>query len=336
MARAKSTYGALLSGCCLAIWLLVVSPLSAFADAPCKSPEICHHTECELWVISSRCAPSCGDLAAGRERLRYYRIVDRRWEDATIEEFIASGDPSIPTYFMVHGNRMEPDSAMAFGQMARRGLCRYVPNQRLRAVIYLWPADQAALRPKKDVLIKEARSTGQAYYLSWIVCRMNPNVPVTLIGYSHGARTIAGALHMIAGGELSGRTAEAPPRPHESPLNAVLLASAIDSSALYPNRIFGRAVEAVDNMLITYNPRDRVLRFYEVLDPMRRMPALGHDGLSVRRLGENASKIYLLNVSRSVGPSHHWKAYLQSHLVLSHMAAHVALPEAMRALPPED
>ena len=80
------------------------------------------------------------------------------------------------------------------------------------------------------------------------------------MGYSFGARISTGTLHLLGGGSINGRSLPLEPAPNRAPRRAVLLAAAVGRDALAPgHRHSDRRLGQVDRMVITVNPRDRVL-----------------------------------------------------------------------------
>jgi hypothetical protein len=182
-----------------------------------------------------------------------------------------------------------------------------------RFVVWSWCADQIEGQ-LEDVRVKARRADAEAWPLAWAVQQVRPDVSVSFMGYSYGARIATGALHHLAivpsseGGSLP---------PARVPLRAVLVAGALDNYWLRPGSRNGLAVSQVDRMLITVNPQDRVLKHYHLIyglrDDRQALGATGAAGLG--RLGEEREKVDHINVSRQVGSEHDWRRYLLSPLV---------------------
>jgi hypothetical protein len=101
--------------------------------------------------------------------------------------------------------------------------------------------------------------------------------PVTMIGYSFGARVITGALHTLAGGALRGRSLPQPPV-IGGHVGVGLVAPAIESTWLGPGGYHGRAVKNIAQLVLLYNRRDAVLKRYWLIEKVRRETALGFSG----------------------------------------------------------
>ncbi|MBN2217358.1 MAG: hypothetical protein JW719_08270 [Pirellulales bacterium] len=286
----------------------------------------------ELWIISTRCVSHGGCQDIQPAEFDYQRFDrDSGWTTMKDAAFFDSGSAGVPTSFYVHGNRVDPCDAVAEGQCVYQLLDEAAGNRPFRFVIWSWPATRIGGRVRDDVRIKAARSDVQAYYLASVVRRMSPEVPVAMLGHSFGARAITGALHLLAGGQVAGR--ELGPRP-EGPGRAVrvmLVAAALDNGWLLPGRRNGLALQEVDQMLITQNCNDRVLRLYPRMYGRRGPEALGFTGPACpSRLGDERSKLEVLGVSCSVGRGHGWHEYLCSWPVRGRLAwyARVAPAEA--------
>ncbi|NQU19919.1 MAG: hypothetical protein HQ567_01445 [Candidatus Nealsonbacteria bacterium] len=271
-------------------------------------------TSHEVWLISTRRAPSSGSLQAAEQRIDYWRLGQQhRWVKMDGDAFFNDADPDVPTTFFVHGNRTTANMAVVDGSRVYRRMRAEADGRPFRLAIWSWPADRIPGRVRPDVQVKAARADVQSYYLAQCLRRMDRNAPVCLIGYSFGARTIAGALHILGGGRLAGRnlpqTAE--PTPPAEPTRptlrqAVLVGCASDTGWLLPGRRNGLALSQVDRMLITRNGRDRKLKRYSMLYRLGGPKALGYVGPAGCRLSE---KIELIDVSRFVGRAHGWACY---------------------------
>jgi hypothetical protein len=115
------------------------------------------------------------------------------------------------------------------------------------------------------------------------------------------------ATNRIAGQELLTRMYDGP-----RPLQASLVAAAVDQNALYPNNRYGSALDQVDRIQITTNYHDRTLRLYTLL-ARRPTDAMGTVGVPAKwLLGPNRFKIAQTAMTPYVGKSHRWKQYAKS------------------------
>ena len=87
---------------------------------------------------------------------------------------------------------------------------------------------------------------------------------VSLLAYSYGARIATGALHLLEGGQLSGR-ALASPDGRAFHVRLVMLAAALHNYWLRPGGYHDMAVSHIDYLLNLYNCCDPVLKRYPLL-----------------------------------------------------------------------
>ncbi len=288
--------------------LRAAEPTPAPAAAPQKAaaPAAPSVPPCQLWLISSRGAPLCADPAVA-PALDYWKFDGRGgWLASDRNGFLAADDPRVPTCFCVHGNRTNRNDAVAESWPLYHRLLRQAPVGRaMRFVIWSWPSDEVPGGNRFDVRVKAARSDTQAYYLAWVVQQVKPQVPVSLIGYSFGARAITGALHILDGNQVAGYVL--PQRQARTPMRAILMAAALDSDWLAPCRRNGGALDQVDHLLVTRNTCDPVLKRYPLMYQLGGPQALGHVGPC--GCGMDGQKIDLLDVTCPVGKTHDWHAY---------------------------
>jgi hypothetical protein len=302
-------------------WLLWLSSLAhgaATSEAVSQPTPLAPALD-EVWTISSR-QVGCGEDDCSR--LSYWRFCHEthEWLPSSHEAFLASDDPLTPSCFFVHGNRVGHGEAFDIGWRAYQRLrAQAPPARRFRFVIWSWPSTRIQGQIK-DVRTKARQSEAHAYYLAWLLDQIDPRTPVSLVGYSYGARLVAGSLHILGGGTSAGRTLATRVHPDRSPVRAVLLAGALDSNALLPRARNGLALTQVERMLVLTNPADEVLKYYRLLyglgSKIQALGAAGAAGLS--SLG-TPGKVVHWNVSRLVGPDHDWTRYLYSPAIVSRM-----------------
>jgi hypothetical protein len=254
-----------------------------------------------------------------------YNWTDQSWDNSTQAAFLASTDTSLPTVFWVHGNRKYADEAREDGLEVYRQLTSGVSGDHpLRFVIYSWPA--APIHGlKEDARAKAVRTNSDGYYLAWLVNQISPRVSVDFIGYSFGARIVTGALHLLGGGELIGRTLPDPIK-RLAPMQAVLVAPAVNNDWLAIGHPHGDALPVVDRMLSFNNGCDRALKRYGVIDPCNNPEALGYTG-AVGPLGENAKKLRQLDMCCAVGKKHYWGSYFYNPSIVALMRPYVGLSD---------
>jgi pimeloyl-ACP methyl ester carboxylesterase len=286
----------------------------------------------EAWIVSTRRVPVSCPTDVGPERFSY-RVSGSacaEWEQADAKSFFGNTDASEPVIVFIHGNRTDSLAAVREGWPVYQRLLSESAGQSFRFVIWSWPAERIRGGPRKDALVKAARSDTQSFYLAAWLDRLPTQTPVALIGYSFGARVIGGALHLSEGGTLLGRAhVSAMPDQTRRPMRVMLVAAALDCEWLLPGSRNGLAGQAVEQMLITRNTCDRVLRFYPRMRRCDSSNALGFAGpASPGRLVESGLSLETVPVECQVGSDHDWLNYLRSHTLRSRLAWYAFLPQA--------
>lgn len=285
---------------------------AALAVAVCVSarPAPAESASAEVWLISTRCAPRSGRVDTGLGQIEYWRLgADNRWLAADADAFRETGEPAVPTTFVIHGNRQTHAKAIRSGWGVYCRMRRDAGGRPFRLVIWSWPSERIRGTNRRDVRVKACRSDMQSCYLAECLSRLDPDLPVCLVGYSFGARIVTGALHLLAGGQVAGRALGEPSGVGRRPIRAVLVAGALDADWLLPGRRNGLALSQVERLLVTRNCRDPALRLYPLMYYLGGPQALGFAGPACCGQSE---KIELLDVSCSVGRTHAWARYLQS------------------------
>ncbi len=316
--------------------LIASNPLAARAnsDSDCDArpqPTVqCVETG-EAWVVSTRCVPSScpADIGPGQLSYRVSRGACPNWVQADSKSFFESVKDNEPVVVFIHGNRTDSCDAIGEGWPVYRRLQDESGGRPFRFVIWSWPADQVRGGPRKDALVKAARSDTQGFYLAAWLDRLPAETPVTLIGYSFGARVIGGALHLAEGGTLLGRTKESvSPNRNRRPMRVMLVAAALDCEWLSPGSRNGLAAQAVEQMLITRNCCDRVLRLYPRMRRCDSSSALGFAGpASPGQLAGSGLALETVPVESQVGREHSWLNYFRSHALRSRLAWYAFLQE---------
>jgi hypothetical protein len=142
----------------------------------------------------------------------------------------------------------------------------------------------------RDVRVKAQRTEMGGYCLGWFLAQLPPDQRVSLLAYSFGARIATGALHLLEGGQLSGR-ALAPHGTQMVHARMVMLAAALHNNWLRPGGYHDLALAHVDYLLNLYNRCDPVLKRYPFLYKGSRAQALGFTGMVTRDLGPTGELI---------------------------------------------
>jgi hypothetical protein len=277
----------------------------------------------EIVVVNVRslCGSCDPESLASGVQLQVYQASGesgyRQWQPYDLESLLAA-DASVPTVIFVHGNQIAP------GQDKQEGLAVYrrmvscsSDSGPIRYVIFSWPSTKIR-GPLNDVRAKAARTRPVACQFAWLLNQLSPETPLTLVGYSYGARIITGGLHILAGGTLGGLGLDQSQHSDRQPVNAVLIAAALDANWLGPNQYHGLAMSQVDHMLLLNNCQDLAMRYYHLSTKCGRPQALGLRG-PTRIAPEDAAKITKRDLSRYDGPRHDLFRYLAAPGVTSQM-----------------
>jgi hypothetical protein len=271
----------------------------------------------EVWLVSTRSAPHCGDLQTGVEQLAFWRLDSQdtcRWLTADAAAFQHTGAPQTPTTIYIHGARTSFSAAVEQGFCLFARMQQYAAGRPFRLVVWAWPADRMARLPRADMQGEAAEADADAYYLARVLAEVKPGTPLCLIGYSFGTRIASGALQLLANGPAAGHQLPAEslsrwasgPRP----VRAMFLASAMDADWLMPGCCEGMALSQLQRLLITQNCADRTLRRYPRLYGLGGPEAMGHSGpICCLPPGSGCEKVEVVDVTCEVGKRHDWRLY---------------------------
>jgi len=274
-----------------------------------------------IWVISTRRAPAFSSGASGDAGFHYWLLgADNQWLPSDRKQFLAADDPNVPTCFFMHGNRTDRQGAVKDAWPVFRDYQKLAQGKPFRFVIWSWPSNRIGRRNRPDVQIKAARADLQSYYLANLLNEIKPNVSVSLVGYSFGARAIAGASHILGGGRIAGRGLSSPVTDRSGSMRAVLVAAAMGCDWLREGHRNGMAMAQFDRVLITRNACDSALRWYPRMYCKRGPQALGYVGPSCPTLlGAARQKMKTLDVTSQVGKSHDWSRYFFKSNLRKHL-----------------
>ncbi len=262
----------------------------------------------DVWLISTRHlgCPSWDKSQEIELYVEHYGGDGVGWVETSLDEFFASSIPAQPTMIYVPGNRVEWNDAIERGQHVRNSVLGCSHLEPIRFVIWSWPSDQIHGQ-LRDVRVKASRTNGEAYYLAWFLSQCDADTPLSILGYSFGARVTTGALHLLGGGELAGRTL---PQTRPRLLRVALLAAAVHNYWLQPGACHELALSQMDRLLIQYNSCDPVLQRYKCVEKHARPVALGYRGMHVDET--TAVPVDQRDVCCIVGKSHAEARYFNS------------------------
>ena len=258
----------------------------------------------EIVVVDTRMLCGSCDPESLRSGLRvetyaaYEEVGCRRWQPSDLESFLAF-DASVPTIVFVHGNQVTASDAKQAGLTLYRRMMQYGGDgPPIRLVIFSWPSAQVG-GLLRDVRVKAARTGPAGCQLAWLLDQMPAETPISLVGFSFGARIITGGLHILAGGSLGHLALPQRVHPARPPMNVVLLSAALHAHWLGEGQYHGLAMSRVNQMLLVNNCRDPALRLYHLAFKGGRPQALGLRGPTCLSF-EQRSKIQMRDVSRHV------------------------------------
>lgn len=273
----------------------------------------------DLWFVNSR-GVGCGRLDARHARCfqTHRRTPCSSWQPSHLENLWATSGDGMPTVVFVHGNRVDQHWANVNGMAFYNGLVRGNPPP-FRFVIYSWPAEHIA-GPLRDTRYKAQVANAECYKFGWAMSHVEPEARLGIVGFSYGARILTGSAHLMGGGNLHGQTLSSLPR---ATMRAVLWAGALNTDWIMPGHYHGRALQAFDRTIISYNPCDSALRFYRFIDPCTRSEALGYTGISPASLGSGGARVFQRNVSGLVGREHNSRTYAGLEAIMGDARRHL-------------
>jgi hypothetical protein len=292
----------------------------------------CKPANGEFWIVSTRKAPTRCNLDQGLPCIEYYKRVGRdRYRQYSLDEFLMAMDPSLPTCIYVHGNTLDWDGAIEGGTRVYRKIGRGIDGFRL--VLWSWPAETIkGAGIEGNVVIKADRAESQGYYLAWLVDLLDPRLPLSLAGHSYGCRTITAGLQGLATGHVAGY--QLPERQYTGwrPMEACLVAAAMDKWLLTPRGRHALAVTQVDRMLITVNPKDRTLGLLPKWFPWE---ALGREGLPTAPISPYDQRVVQMESTSWVNKAHRFQAYATDRELADRLRPYFFYLDAPEPIPAE-
>ena len=282
----------------------------------------------DFHVISTRICPQDGYSLCTPEQFDYYRLDENNgWQSGDLAEFLSSLSPESPVSFFVHGNLVTWETAFQEGWQAANAMRSAAPaGSKLTVVMFTWESDRQSPLPGIDVEIKAARADTTGFYLAQLLRKLSPKMSVSLVGHSHGARAVAGALQLLSCGAVNGRALPATHSPDMLPsIRVVFLAGTLDHDSLAPGKDYDGVLNSAEAVLNVRNSRDSILALYPLRMPFAES-AIGKVGLrdrDWRRLGANQNRVQQMDVADIIGNSHDWTSYFHAPGINASIAQYV-------------
>lgn len=267
-----------------------------------------------LWLISTRRLPYSA-CAADLESpcLDVRRIDCGHVAESDLDQFQHHRDPTRPLVVYVHGNRMPACDLMPRAMLVYRNARSCRSPQGVDWLIWSWPSDKQGAAVG-DARIKRERTDAQALYLAWTLKPfVDQSTPIVMIGFSFGARVIAGSLHALAGGAIAGRCLPDTPMVGAN-VSVGFIAPALDACSMSSRGLYNQSTKNIGQMTLLYNDRDIVLKRFWRLTRVRRAEALGYSGPKsfACRVDGTPLPVRSKDCSTTIGLSHSEVGYYQS------------------------
>ncbi|MDQ7011022.1 MAG: hypothetical protein Q9M29_04310, partial [Mariprofundaceae bacterium] len=216
---------------------------------PAKTGPSLRSTACcsDYWILRSHACPqgaSGGCVCCQFEYIFFGSACGGRRIDP--QAFRAWLKPGVAVCIVVHGSNFPWQTIVEDSRHMLRWIRGAAPNRSLQIVFFSWPTGRIVpLFAQIQVARLGRRSAYNGIYLAQLISQIPPESPVSLLGHSHGARTVAAALHLLGGGSLRGYRLAGDPAPRRK-IRAVLSAAALDHHWLNPGQRYGCALCRAD------------------------------------------------------------------------------------------
>lgn len=289
------------------------SSSATFADPNFSSDELG-----EVWEISTRHLPDrfrcINNDNPGFDVHRFE--CGRGWVRDSLDKALVD-DGRLPIIY-VHGNFMERNNSLNRVLIINNYL-KPRAGRPYRLIMFSWPSQRES-KPLHDVFENAESAECQSLYVAWLLEKLGRHSEVSVLGFSFGARSVTGALHLASGGSIPGfaHRSVAPEDGVQSIYRVGLVAPALDRTWLMTNGKHRMALDRVDAMVNLYNSKDPILRRFRFLDGGARPVAAGFAGfvgltassdprVTVPLAGQ--SKIRQYDCGSVIGTTHSEKSY---------------------------
>lgn len=232
----------------------------------------------DVWEVSTRHLPCSACSNVGLANFEVLHFENCQWTCRTMDDLLSptiEGGIAPLTILYVHGNWMERNSARERVRIIDRHLAAQACEP-YRLIMFSWPS-QRDKRIIRDVRDNAQCADFETYYFAQLLQAVSQTSSrVSIHGFSFGARTVAGGLHLDAGGSIPGIPCL--PNAGHTAYRVTLVAPAMDREWLQTNGRLKFAMKNVDQLVNLYNSRDPVLRRFRFIDSIARPIAAGFTG----------------------------------------------------------
>ena len=267
----------------------------------------------DVWYVH---AASCAGQILPSE-MEFRKLDQCNWLASHADTFYSEQEDNLPLVVFVHGNWSDMQSSLrSLTYLLNRIGTLYPAGFRL--VLWKWDSERVYKSIRKDAQSKAALADVTGQQLGIFLSQLRTTAPVTLIGFSFGAKTIGTALNNLSG-NLSGQAGISEESIAEKQsvsmaafrFNVLLVSAATDSHDFCKNGRYSPGTELIDNFVNLYNPEDRALRFYPRLYGRHGAPALGTLPICAAGMSEKfTGQLQSLN-SNCCGKKHDFTAFMQ-------------------------
>lgn len=218
--------------------------------------------------------------------------------------------PGVPVCIFIHGSFVTWTDQINSARTSYHWIRNAAPDRPLQVIFFDWPSDgpYTYLFPV-DVTVRGERAEFNGFHLAYAISLLPPDCPVCLIGHSHGARTVASALHLSSAGTVQGLAFYGDVGQSRR-MRGVMAAAAFDHDWLNPDQLYGRALCRSEVMNLR-NHCDAALHFYPLVRPLSRpsLASVGFTDSDRSEMGLLAYRAIEVDVTELVGRSHTWPYY---------------------------
>jgi hypothetical protein len=282
------------------------------------SPIFCDAVQSEIYEISTRhLCDRFRSISFEQPNVEVNKWAGCRWERSDVDTALPTNGAGVLTIIYVHGNFMERNNALERVRIVDRYF-KEQTDRPYRLLMLSWPSQRES-KPLRDVLANAESAECQSLYFAWMLQRLRNAPQVSILGFSFGARSVTGGLHLDAGGVIPGFMQ--PPMPNTDPTlkyRVGLVAPAMDRNWIETNGKHQLAMTHVESMVNLYNSKDPILRRFRFIDRISRPIAAGFAGFAgIAALADprvttpltGQSRIQQYDCGSVIGTTHSEKSY---------------------------